>query len=302
MKTKDIFMSDEDLEINQVDFESKYTESEYNEIEKKRKKFIDDFSLERMRSLKEEDYGLGENNNKKNTFCYRVENELNAWGNIHGSTAIKFGVYFGKFGKDKETKDRVGKKIFGKDVKDAYKNVLKSINELLDNKDNIEVLKKNPISSMFKGKILSLYFPDEFLNIFSLQYLKYFLHKLGLNYGSNSELELQKILLDYKNNNEIMKGWNVYKFSKFLYYSLESPKQNIKLPTKLKNAQFPDFPDINKLKCHSYNLDLQKFISYEKIQKDDKKSKKKDYEKVDKYKKRIGDIGEFIVFELEKKH
>lgn len=94
----------------------------------------------------------------------------------------------------------------------------------------MEVLKKNPISPMYKGKILSLYFPEKFLNTFSLTYLKYFLRELGLEYNLNNELDLQALLVKYKNDNEIMRKWNMYKYGKFLYFALGSPKKekNIK--------------------------------------------------------------------------
>lgn len=55
--------------------------------------------------------------------------------------------------------------------------------------NDFEILKKNPISPMYKGKILSVYYPDDFLNIFSAKHLNYFINIFGLDNDSKSELD-----------------------------------------------------------------------------------------------------------------
>jgi len=55
-----------------------------------------------------------------------------------------------------------------------------TIVELINNNDNLNILKDNNISPMFKGKILSIYFPDKFMNIFSSSHLDYFINMFGV--------------------------------------------------------------------------------------------------------------------------
>ena len=114
-------------------------------------------------------------------------------------------MYFGKYGQDKTRKYRIGRKEYGKDEDIALKKILSAIVELLENKDDFEILKKNPISPMYKGKILSVYYPNDFPNIFSAKHLNYFINNLGLDNDSKSELDKQALLLDFKNSDKVMK-------------------------------------------------------------------------------------------------
>jgi len=284
-----------ELRISQAEFEKSYSDIEFEEINKKREKFLKDFSYESINTLDIDKYVLGLK--KDSTFCYWIETKLNDWGNIHGSPASKFGVYYGKYGKDEIKKFRYTKK-FGNSKEEAYKNVLSCIRDLLDNKENLEALKKNILSPMYKGKILSIYFPEDFLNIFSLEYLKYFIRELSLTITSDNELDLQEVLLQYKNHDEVMKNWNIYKYSKFLYYTFGSPKSK-KIDKKLKQYQLPDFPNITDINIEYIDIDNIKSNTNEK--KLETSNKKFDYEKINKYRKRIGDIGEHIVFQIEEK-
>lgn len=100
---------------------------------------------------------------------------------------------------------------------------------------------------MFKGKILSVYYPDDFMNIFSAKHLNYFIDNLCIENSSRSELDKQALLLHYKNSDQVMKKWSVYEFSRFLYKSFGSPNDEVKeekLPDELKEFKDKDFPPI----------------------------------------------------------
>ena len=273
---------------------------DYKEIDDLRNKFANDYTPTKIRSLKFDEYIAGKSD--PTSFCNRIENELNKWGNIHGSTAKKFGLYYGKLGEDKERKYRIGKKYFGTQIDVAFKNILSSIAELIENKDNLIILKKNPISPMFKGKLLSVYFPNEFLNIFSASHLNYFINMLGLDNDSKSELDKQYLLLEFKNSDLIMKRWNTYEFSKFLYYSFGNPNDEMKekkLPPELNEFKLKDFPPIEEVKFEFVDLVTEKIITNNPTRA--KKSRKVDYSKQSKKLTRIGDRGEQIVLKAERK-
>lgn len=291
-----------ELREYQVEFEKVRGEvaSDFKSINDLRKKFIFDYSVSKLADLKKQEYvvGLGEP-----TFCNRIENELNAWGNIHGSPATKFGIYFGGFGEDKKKKYRIGRKEYGADVELAFQKVISSIILLIENKDNIEILKKVPISPMFKGKILSVYFPDDFLNIFSAKHLNFFIDNLCLTNDSKNELDKQALILHYKNSDAIMNSWSVYEFSRFLYKSFGSPNDELKdeqLPKELKVFKVKDFPPIETVSFDYVDLAINELP----ISKNEKVARrgKIEYSQRSKRLKRIGNRGEQIVLKAEKSY
>jgi len=291
-------MKIQELRDYQLEFEKSIGDHQkgFKKINKKRKKFISDYSIEKLKALSKEEYVIGRQDHS--TFCYRIENELNDWGNIHGSTAKKFGLYYGTLGDDQKNKYRIGKKSFGFETEEAFKNIINSIVNLIENRKNINALKKNLISPMFKGKILSVYFPGEFLNIFAATHLDYFINILGLSNFSGSELDKQNLLIHYKNNDPIMKNWTIYQYSKFLYTSFKSPNNEIddkKIPKELKKFKDKDFPPIEKTKAEYVDLKTEKFSSNPK----GGKAGTIDYLERGKRNKKIGDRGEQIVLQAE---
>lgn len=291
-----------ELREYQLEFEKIRGEfrKEYKRVNKLRKKFIKDYSIANLTKLTKDEYVIGKG---KSTFCNRIENELNNWGNIHGSPATKFGLYFGKYGQDKTRKYRIGRQEFSKDEDIALGLILNAITQLLTNRAELEILKKNPISPMFKGKILSVYYPEEFLNIYSAKHLNYFINTLGIDNNSRSELDKQALLLKYKNNDKVMKPWKVYEFSKFLYNSFGNPNDEIKeadVHNELKAFKLNDFPPIETLKFDYIELKTIELPTTKDRTKS--KSKKIDYSKQSKRLKRIGDRGEQIVLRAEKQY
>lgn len=289
-----------ELRDYQIEFEKIRADfnSGFKEINSLRKKFTSDYSIRRIRTLTLDEYVTGKGGQ---TFCNRIENDLNEWGNIHGSFATKFGVYYGKFGKNSKSKYRIGRKEYGTDENLALKKILSAIIELIENKDNLEILKKNPISPMFKGKILSVYYPNEFLNIFSAKHLNYFINNLGLDNDSKSELDKQALLLDFKNSDTVMKEWSIYEFSKFLYSSFGRPNDEIKeenISKELKKFNLKDFPPIESLKFDYVELQTDELP--EPTEKKKNKETKVDYSNRSRKFKRIGDRGEQIVLRAEK--
>ena len=104
----------------------KYKETE-KRIEKLRLKFTNDYKIKQIIDLKLEEYVVGMG--KKDTFCYRIETELDELGDIHGSPAIKFGVYFGIRGGDKKPKYHVSESKYGKNPNKALEIIKENKNE-----------------------------------------------------------------------------------------------------------------------------------------------------------------------------
>lgn len=290
-----------ELREYQVEFEKSRAniDSEFKELFKCIKKFKMDYPPEKILSLNIGDFIIGKGDST--TFCNRIENELNEWGNIHGSTAKKFGIYYGVNGSDKEKKYRIGKATFGPSIDKAFENVKSLIVELIKNDNNLDLLKSNPISPMFKGKILSIYFPDKFLNIFSAAHLNYFINMLGLENNSKSEIDKQYQLLKFKNNDLVMKNWSIFEFSKFLYHSFGRPNDMLKdekLQSELSKFILKDFPPIEQVEVKFIDLHTDAIDNNQASI--NKNSKKINYSVQSKKFKRIGDRGEQIVIMTER--
>ena len=83
-----------------------------------------------------------------------------------------------------------------------------------------EAIIKNPLNALFKGKILAVYYPDDYLNIFSKEHLDYYLRSLDLDTADmmkKNVLYKREALLKYKNNDKDMKKWSNDMFSVFCF-------------------------------------------------------------------------------------
>lgn len=132
-------------------------EKRYKSLEILRQKFVEDYPINRIMNLTKKEYGVGLGKENK-SFCYRVETELKDLGDIHGSTSYKFGLYYDKK-EHKAGNDTINfAKRFGNNEDEVFDNIKNNIVNLIkagENNDS-ENISKNPISPMFKGKILSI--------------------------------------------------------------------------------------------------------------------------------------------------
>ncbi len=198
------------------DFDETFDPTRENAALQSRGEFISAFPMRQLGNLDIDDYVIGFN---KNTFCYRVEVQTRAWAFIQGATALKFGIYYGSTKNDPKKTYRHSKK-FGRAKTSAFEAVRSALTELvaLGGRKQIDfaAIDANPLSQMFKAKVLSLYFPDSFLNICSQEHLELFAGSLGIpddEYAS----EIQHLLMDAKNSNRLTRKWSNPKFMEFLY-------------------------------------------------------------------------------------
>jgi len=73
---------------------------------------------------------------------------------------------------------------------------------------------------MFKGKILSTYFPERYLNIFSSNHLSYYLTKFNFAIPAliqSNAVYKRKALIECKNQDPVMANWSVDLFATFLW-------------------------------------------------------------------------------------
>lgn len=227
-------------------FESTYDSFREDVASQVRGEFLRNFPKNSISNIKLTEYVIGL---KRPTFCTYVEAKTRPWANIQGATAEKFGIYFGKIKSDPTKKYRFTHK-FGRTRGEAFKAVRVALLDLvrLGDKSNpdFEQIDANPLSQMFKAKILSLYFPERFLNICAAEHLRMLGDIVG--YGEGRWVsEYQHLLLKTKLLNPITREWSNPKFMTFLYdtyiRSGEKPTAAVRKPKKMAHRKV-NFEDI----------------------------------------------------------
>lgn len=197
-----------------------------------------------------DDFVVGKGN--KNSFCYQLEFNLAQLGSIRGSNSKKFGIYCSQ-----EEKKYITTKAWArKNINESFNELKNAIIEIIklgadDSKESIEKIDSIPLSSIFKYKILSVYYPNNYLNIFSKNPLSYFLFQFypESNFKKSSIYEMQKKLIEIKNSNKIVKNWTNIEYGNYLYYLFKNVKKlnTSDKPNRQKNNNFTlETPQPNK--------------------------------------------------------
>lgn len=303
-------MNIHDLRKAQVHYENEIEDikSERKELHKLRSSFVEYFSRDRIQTMQINDFVLGVEKPKKGfNFCYTLERDLDGLGRILNSPAPKFGVYFGKRGKNSNQEYQFVQK-FGNNYQEAFEGVRETILQLLTAGENedIDSIVKNKISPMFKGKILCTYFPHRYLNVFSDDHLNFYLNNLDLDNKKLIEGDpvfKREALIEFKSQDPVMKNWTVDLFANFLYsvYPGRPPKKGATPITTdpladYRNPNFPsnpsaEFIELNILPPNPNNT--ANLSGYRAIK------DKIDYEEEGRKMKILGDRGEKIVMDLE---
>jgi len=263
----------------------------WEDAEKLRIQFTKDYSKRRISNLTLDEYVIGKGAQNR-SFCYLIERKMDSLGRILEARADKFGIWYGKIGSNKSIKYRFAKK-FGSNINYASRNIKDNIVKLLDaaEKNNFEDLRKNPISPMFKGKLLFIYYPDRFLPVYSERHLRHFIHELNLFSESSNELDMQKTIMDYKASFPELMKTSVFAWPKLLYDHFGYPPDTSvsgvsKIPIlKEVSAEF-----INILPVSSMEPDSNT---------ESRSGDETDYGAISRSRKRIGSRGEKIVLMKE---
>jgi hypothetical protein len=308
-------MNLEELRKKQASFEGNRQElqKEVRKLEKLRNDFVKKYSYEKIKELPIEKYVVGHGD--KDTFCYWIETKLMELGKIKGGTTAerKFGVYFSKKYNKYITIPKWGENGYV-----AFEKIKKSILALLEagKAGNIRKIKTSPLSPMFKGKILSTYFPEKYLNIFSEAHLDHYISELGIEDPNlKGEIDKRKHLMDFKNDDSVMKDWSIYEFSNFLYNQIgrpikgksdnkwgQSSKREV-VSSKIKEYLEIDYEIIRRVKPEFVDFDIKgKIVSNENESKTTHSGKKADFEKENRRNKRLGERGEDVVVLAEQNY
>lgn len=229
-----------------------------DDADAQRGEFLKRFPLESAPNLKLDDYVIG--TRSRGTFCYWVESGTDRWARITGSPATKFGIYFGRTKVDSTKRYRYTKKFAGNLPLEGaqakvYKNVHAQLLNLLDRGRALDFLAvdQNPLSPMFKAKILSLYFKDLYIPICSEDILRDVAQ--DIEFDSISPSEIQHQALQLRNKSPVFRDWHNLKLTDFLLRRVAGELEGIealepKHPqkrTKVLNLDHePDFDELAK--------------------------------------------------------
>ena len=295
-------MNIHDLRQAQADFTKRIDDilDGRKELYNKRTAFTKHFNTNKIAKMGIDDFviGIGEHN-----FCRRIERDLDGLGRIIGSTAFKFGVYYGRTKEDPAYIYR-NSNIWGTTPQIAYSNIAPAIVKLINvgKNQDLNAIINSRISPMFKGKILSTYYPDRYLNVFSEKHLDYFLKSLDLDTSKSLKEDpviKREILLEFKNNDPVMVNWSNDLFMVFLYvfYPKKPTKNPIQVVDVLEDYYEPNFPS-NPIGSE-VTLNILPFIASIPRTNNQNNTSKPDYEKINRLNKKLGDRGEKVVLDFE---
>lgn len=272
-------------------------DGEWQQLEKLRASFVAYYTVKKILGLSLDQYVSGKGAANQ-SFCYRLEQELDKLGRIKGTPCPKFGVYFGKRGRDKAKEYRFVQR-WGNNLNDAFSSVKQAIADLIEaaDKEDFAAIAQNRLSPMVKGKILFLYHPDQYAPIYSEEYLQYFVKALNLadNFECGRGADMQRALMRYRDEWPELRSLPPGLYQHFLYEVFGNPKES-------KTFGQPDA----KIAFLKTAIDGAQFIGQmpvtpPAIEHQPAGHGKADYEARQKSSKHIGDRGERIVFALEKR-
>lgn len=257
---------------------------------KAREKFVHKFTINSILQLSIDDFVIGRSeldDKGKESFCYLIERSMIKLGDMRGSYVSKFGVWY-----NKKNNMYDHSKIFGSNFNEAFENLKKEIRLLLDSakNDDYEKIKENKIAPIFKGKILSTYFPEKYLCIFKEEDVDKFLNILNINYDIREidTFEKKKMLLkEYRSVNKHFRDKDDYYFVVFLYTVF---RKELKVKNTVSGQINSDLEFVNFEYCNRHFQDRR--IGY--------RSRQTDYDRINRNKKDVGTRGEDAILQYEK--
>jgi hypothetical protein len=298
-------MNIDELRSYQAHFEARRQHERplYAMLENLREEFVRRFPIDTLRRMRIDKYVEGkvvDDKVDKSTFCYWVEWKTESLGKMQGARSDKFGVYMAK-----ETQTyRFLRRYPSAD--DAFQHTKDQILNLIQiggnaGTDDLEAITLSP---MFKGKILFLYYPERYLNIFSAEHVGFFLRRIGLYEVGDGLVHQRASIVEWKNQDEVMANWTMFEFSDFLYTEIGRPPRRGNTPAPLlEHIEFEDeYPRPEDTVVETINLDPTPSNPGDIVGNNlpTRRSRIIDFERRNRNQRRLGELGEQIVLRMEK--
>lgn len=197
--------------------------------------FVKDFPGERILEMQLNEYAQEKQDPStgevdKSTFCYRLEHELEKLSGIQGRTARKFGIYFSRTNQQYD----YNKKRYNS-PEEAFNAIKSEINTIIRAGSQFRVDKNwfslseklegddyYDIHRFIRSKILSVYYPENFMQIHTTKHLAPIINAFKERSDDIKDklFLMHKRVFEIKNKHPLMREWDNYDFSHFLWNSV----------------------------------------------------------------------------------
>jgi predicted RNA-binding protein with PUA-like domain len=209
-----------------------------DDLRQLREEFVRRFPKEKLSELTLEQYALG-HEKSRDGFCYWLERKTRYLGSILGGQVAKFGVWYG------DGRWRWNK-IY-ESAEDALSHIKTGLTALVaaaeerrfDELDKIGREHLGQFRYSLRCKPLNLYFPDEFLPVYTLNSLTHFLNVFDVE-PQGEVIKRNRRLLELLKSYPEFEGFDTHQMMSFLYERFTPPKENQGgnvMPTPARSSQ-----------------------------------------------------------------
>ena len=199
-------------------------------------KFIERFSLDKLLDMPIEEYIVLKANypdTYNDVFTYWLERKKEIGGAIGGGNASKFYIYMDNTGRYCIGYGNKKRYVEGDELKYEYNELISKIVKSIDlaKEDNIQGIKdlNPPLWNMVLLKILLIYVPDKFIDIYSSSVLVPLAEILNLDIDKSPENIIEINYLATKKLREMdeFKDWEMFKLSNFVWETISKDTRSI---------------------------------------------------------------------------
>ena len=242
---------------------------------KGRQEFLKRFPLEYLPSMSVEEYA---NTHTKDSFTYWLEFKGILSG-IGGGNASKFGIYRSSDGQYYKGAAKKKELLAGEQLENEYVKIREQIvtNLKLAEEDRIEEIDYENllIWPMVMLKILNIYFPEKFFNVYSRRVIEPLAEDLGLPEKIKKMRPKNYILmqyLEYKKLRELepFKDWDYVKLSSFIWemYGAKKEINHWLIEYRYDEQEYlTSFKETNKISLPIFKQDLSSYITGDDLKK-----------------------------------
>lgn len=154
------------------------------------KEFVQDYPVDAVEDLSLYDYLIArEGTGNPHSFCRRLRYDLQTVCSMGNAWPDCFGIYFSGNG-NRIALSRTFSKMFDDDFEAAFKYIKHEIRSLLDAAavEDIPKIKKCKLNSLFKYKLISVYYPDRYVPVCTKSALEGYCNAVGVPYNNEDEM------------------------------------------------------------------------------------------------------------------
>lgn len=245
----------------------------FQTLAENKSKFVKRFPLDKLLDIPIEEYIVLKANYPEtynDTFTYWLERKEEIGGAIGGGNSSKFYIYMDTSGKYCIGYGSKKRYIEGDELKYEYNELISKIVKPIElaKEDNIQGIKElnPPLWNMVLLKILSIYVPDKFIDIYSSSVLVPLAEILNLDIDKSPENIIEINYLATKKLREMdeFKDWEMFKLSNFVWETISKAPRKITYWALGHNYDgnniLPDLIEKNKIAVGYFEEDLSDVI------------------------------------------